>query len=172
MKANPSKHNMSRRQLCRMLSPPPPPPTHPHPHALISPSPPIPPMSYSPSSPHPFFPVRPFSCLPSPEYHHHRLIGRAGCEWTAHVVALISRMRRDLFYCSDGSWQRWGQESFQIKYLIHKHRWPPESRRVEVHVIPLEDSGTFGVKEPKTGKGILANCLSSRFLSLRLNVRF
>lgn len=168
MKANPSKHNMSRRQLCRMLSPPPPPsPTCSH--LPLSSHPPHVLLSLLSSS---VFPVRPFSCLPSPEYHHHRLLGRASCEWTAHVVALISRMRRDLFYCSDGSWQRWGQESFQIKYLIHKHRWPPESRRVEVHVIPLEDSGTFGVKEPKTGKGILANCLSSRFLSLRLNVRF
>ena len=27
---------------------------------------------------------------------------------------------------------------------------PPESRRAEVHVIPLEDSGTFDVKQPKT----------------------
>lgn len=140
MKANPSKRNMSRQQLFRML---PPLIRLPSPHVLLS----------LLSSPHPFSPLHPISCLPPSPFslpqHHQQCLGPAGCKWTGSAVTPIGRIHCDLSIVrvAVGNSEDGSPSKSNIWFI---NIGAPESRRAEVHVILSEDSGTFDTKEPKT----------------------
>lgn len=149
MRANPSKHNMSRRQLTQL--PP-----------LLSPTllPLLPPCFTLAPLFFPFiFSSHPFRSLslslpsappvaPGPSRlqvdRRRSLTDKQGLPWP--------------FYCSDGSWRRRWQESFQIKYLIHKHQGP----RVEQGRGACNSSGLWPNGQEWGRRKILMNCLSSR----------
>lgn len=164
MKANPSKHNMSRRQLCRTLPSSSPTLSSPYPSSL-------PPMSYSCSSlihihfppiiPPPVSPLTPFS-LP---YHHQQGLD---WKWTCLVFTLI-HCDLSIVGMALGNSEVGSPSKSNIWFI---NTGAPVSRRAEVHVIPPQDSGTFDSKRAKDEEGGKSSWIVlAPALSLRLNVR-